>query len=56
MADPKRYFFSISMAALAFCAAMSDLPALHAASASFTRAVAFFMSTDRAAVVWLRGA
>ncbi len=34
------------MAALAFWAAMSALPALHAASASFTSAVAFFTSAD----------
>src|SRR5262249_15309439 len=57
------YFFSISMAALAFWAATSDLPALHAASASLTSAVAFLISAERAAVIgareacsWLRGA
>ena len=50
------YFLSISMAAFALSAAMSVLPALHAASASLTSVVAFFNSAERAAVIEARGA
>ena len=44
-----RYFFIKAIAALAFSEAMSALPALHAASASFTRLEAFFRSAPRVA-------